>query len=90
MSPEQFTYWLQGFIELNSGKMPTEAQWKSIVEHLTTVFVKVTPPVGDRTYCLNKFGFSSPIEKKCDQESFSSYGGYVIPKIDLSSITHSC
>ncbi len=46
MTAEQFSYWLQGFVELG-GDMPTEAQWKSIREHLATVFQKVTPPVGD-------------------------------------------
>lgn len=45
MTAEQFTYWLQGFIELNGGKMPTAEQWKSVQEHLSTVFVKVTPPL---------------------------------------------
>lgn len=45
MTPEQFAYWLQGFVEPNDGKMPTKAQWKTIREHLATVFVKVTPPV---------------------------------------------
>ena len=44
MEPEQFTYWLQGFVELN-GETPTPEQWRSIKEHLQTVFVKVTPPV---------------------------------------------
>ena len=46
MSPEQFAYWLQGFVELNKGAPPTPEQWKSITEHLGTVFTKVTPPVG--------------------------------------------
>lgn len=46
MTPEQFCYWMQGFAELNGGDMPTEAQWKSINDHLQTVFKKVTPPVG--------------------------------------------
>ena len=49
MSPEQFSYWLQGFVELNGGKAPTAAQWKSIKEHLAEVFVKVTPPVSVET-----------------------------------------
>lgn len=44
MTPEQFTYWLQGWTEL-SGATPTEEQWKSIKEHLQTVFKKVTPPI---------------------------------------------
>jgi hypothetical protein len=46
MSPEQFAYWLQGFAELTDGAQPTAEQWKSINEHLKTVFVKVTPQVG--------------------------------------------
>lgn len=45
MTPEQFCYWLQGFGELSS-EPPTPEQWKSINEHLQTVFKKVTPPVG--------------------------------------------
>jgi len=46
MTAEQFAYWLQGFTELNpSMDQPTPEQWKSITEHLKTVFVKVTPAV---------------------------------------------
>jgi hypothetical protein len=45
MTPEQFAYWLQGFVELTQGKTPNPAQWKSIQDHLGTVFKKVTPPV---------------------------------------------
>ncbi len=44
MTPEQFTYWLQGFAELNSAP-PSPAQWKSIQDHLKTVFHKVTPQI---------------------------------------------
>jgi len=43
MTPEQFAYWLQGYTELTAGQQPTPEQWKSITEHLKTVFVKVTP-----------------------------------------------
>jgi hypothetical protein len=46
MSPEQFAYWMQGFVELTDVQPPTAEQWKSICEHLKTVFVKVTSPVG--------------------------------------------
>ena len=45
MTPEQFAYWLQGFAELNGPTVPTFNQWKSIQEHLATVFEKKTPPV---------------------------------------------
>lgn len=45
MTAEQFAYWLQGFAELNpTMSQPTPEQWKSINDHLKTVFVKVTPP----------------------------------------------
>jgi hypothetical protein len=47
MTPEQFTYWLQGFVELGKGAAPTPEQWKSIQEHLATVFKKVTPAVSE-------------------------------------------
>jgi hypothetical protein len=46
MTEQQFTYWLQGFAELSGDTPPTKAQWKSIREHLATVFVKVTPKIG--------------------------------------------
>lgn len=47
MTPEQFAYWLHGFTELNGTTPPTAAQWKSICEHIDTVFKKVTPPVSE-------------------------------------------
>ena len=50
MTPEQFTYWLQGFVELNHGQSPTAEQWQSIQDHLKTVFKKITPVINDR-YC---------------------------------------
>lgn len=46
MSPENFAYWLQGFVELTQGQTPCPAQWKAIKEHLDLVFKKVTPPIG--------------------------------------------
>lgn len=45
MTSEQFSYWLRGFTELNGGTQPTAEQWKSINEHLQSVFVKTTPAV---------------------------------------------
>jgi hypothetical protein len=45
MTSEQFCYWLQGFAELSGDNPPTPEQWKSIREHVATVFTKVTPPV---------------------------------------------
>lgn len=45
MNAEQFVYWLRGFTELTSDAQPTPEQWKSITEHLQSVFVKTTAPV---------------------------------------------
>jgi hypothetical protein len=53
MTPEQFAYWLQGFVELGKGAAPTAEQWKSIAEHLETVFKKVTPKVGEVSVKIN-------------------------------------
>jgi hypothetical protein len=46
MNERDFAYWLNGFVEMNGGAMPTAAQWKAIQDHLALVFKKVTPPVG--------------------------------------------
>lgn len=53
MTPEQFCYWLQGFLEPRaaSGKVEsgiTEGQVQMIAEHLNTVFHKVTGKPSDR------------------------------------------
>jgi hypothetical protein len=45
MTPEQFAFWLQGYVELTGGSIPTQEQWDSIVEHLGLLFNKVTKPV---------------------------------------------
>ena len=43
MSPQDFTYWLQGFFELSNSDTLTESQVALIREHLELVFNKVTP-----------------------------------------------
>jgi len=45
MNQDQFAYWLQGFVEMNSGKEPTKAQWEMIKNHLQLCFKKMTPPL---------------------------------------------
>jgi hypothetical protein len=42
MTAEQFTYWLQGFAELQAAP-PSAEQWQAIRDHLALVFSKVTP-----------------------------------------------
>lgn len=42
MTPRDFAYWLQGYMEVH-GTTPTDEQWQVIQDHLKLVFVKVTP-----------------------------------------------
>ena len=43
MTPEQFTYWLQGFMEIENPTMLSKEKVQIIKDHLATVFNKVTP-----------------------------------------------
>ena len=43
MTAEQFTYWLQGFMETADPKSIDEKQTQIIKDHLALVFTKVTP-----------------------------------------------
>jgi hypothetical protein len=43
MTPEQFTYWLQGFIELSNPTHLTTRQLEIVKDHLASVFDKKTP-----------------------------------------------
>ena len=43
MSPETFTYWLQGFVEIANTDTISEKQWQIIKDHLKLVFDKKTP-----------------------------------------------
>lgn len=43
MTPEVFTYWLQGFVELQDSESISDKQWLIIKDHLKLVFDKKTP-----------------------------------------------
>ena len=55
MNPENFCYWLQGWLELQNPQAITALQVKEIQNHLDLVFTKVTPklfPIApEPTYC---------------------------------------
>lgn len=43
MTPQDFTYWLQGFVEITGGlNRPSEQQWNVIKEHLQLTMEKKT------------------------------------------------
>ena len=43
MKPEQFVYWLQGYLEIQDPKEIDEHSTKVIKDHLDLVFTKLTP-----------------------------------------------
>lgn len=43
MNSTDFTYWLQGFVELSDTDTISEKQWLMIKDHLKLVFNKKTP-----------------------------------------------
>lgn len=43
MTPENFVYWLQGFLEIEAPKNVTEEQIKIINAHIALVLKKETP-----------------------------------------------
>lgn len=62
MTPETFTYWLQGFVELSeSNSIPNEKQWLMIKDHLKLVFDKKTP---DRNLSLKDMFPGVPTDYK--------------------------
>lgn len=44
MNERDFTYWLNGFIEL-CGEKPTAEQWECIKTHMAFIMEKKTPPI---------------------------------------------
>lgn len=61
MTPEQFAYWLQGFVEItHQMERPSEQQWAVIKDHLKQVFDKRTP---DRTKGATRMLVEQEVEK---------------------------
>jgi hypothetical protein len=53
MTPEQFTYWLQGFVEIQNPTKLDRQQTQIIKDHLKEVFEKKTPNYGTLTTSKN-------------------------------------
>ena len=43
MTPDQFVYWMQGFVELADTETLSKTQWQVVKDHLKLVLTKVTP-----------------------------------------------
>lgn len=67
MTPEQFCYWLQGYVETSNRPNPTDTEWTIIKDHLQLVFNKVTPYRD-----LNKI-YNDNIIKDKDNIDFNKY-----------------
>ena len=86
MTPEHFSYWLQGFFELTGSNTLTEEQVKIIKDHIQLVFHKATPnyqysgigsPV-DQQGLSGMSGTDSPIAITCSAD----------PKVYVGDPTH--
>lgn len=66
MTTEQFTYWLQGFFEIQGAQEVTPTQVQIIKDHLALVFNKVTPNyTNSPTYCAPPVGYSGNPGRLC-------------------------
>jgi hypothetical protein len=50
MSPENFCYWLQGYLEIGDSKDLDSNQLDIVKDHLKLVFNKVTPTYSEKFY----------------------------------------
>lgn len=83
MTPENFVYWLQGFLELSYQTSLDETQTKTIRDHLNLVFEKKTPTnseVNNIPVSINPNNFYQ-IPLMCD----TIQSGHA-PKVDLSHV----
>lgn len=97
LTPENFVYWLQGFVEMNGGKRPTKEQWKMINDHLQLVFLKIDhnvkpqipahkgylqPIYDNKFYCTNT---DQEADLKIDTYQSGNIGGNIIIDMALNS-----
>lgn len=64
MTPENFVFWLQGFVEISKEGPPDDMQWEIIQDHLKLVLTKETPnrvQLNRDNYPFKYWGYSGPI-----------------------------
>ena len=68
-TPEQFVYWLQGFLELTNQDFLNEEQTKKVKAKLNSVFHKVTPSIKDEVIItppnMDYYGYDDMNKKLC-------------------------
>jgi hypothetical protein len=57
LSPESFSYWLQGYFEISNSNELTPQQVQIIKDHLQEVFHKVTPNRNDGNFGIHPVKF---------------------------------
>ena len=72
MTPENFTYWLQGFAEISESKGLSEKQWMIVQDHLKLVFKKETP-------VYPKIDLPKELEKVIKKDPFAPYPRIPMP-----------
>jgi len=91
MTPEQFTYWLQGFFELSETTQFSPKQVQMVKDHLNLVFVKKTPVPTNPEVNINKAyeGFrkqpKQPWQDKDFNEAVKDFEEFTKPRIYCST-----
>lgn len=80
MTPEQFTYWLQGFMEISNPTTLDETQIQIIKDHLALVFDKQTPdrisipplaPMPTTPYPIWQEPYTIPFNPVCETPTYT-------------------
>ena len=69
MTPEQFVYWLQGFMEMADPKELNKTQTTQIKDHLKLVFDKKTPEVSLPSIQHGEGFTLTPYQITCDDNN---------------------
>lgn len=83
MTPEQFAYWLQGFLELGDIKEIDPRETQIIKDHLKLVFAKQTPTY-DSPYMPIGTGIAAPMQTLQQLYGTGTNGSPVNPNFTIS------